>query len=433
MNIKTIFRSSIILLAISNLGNFFQYLMQIVLGRALSPSDFGIYNTVNSIFVVLTGFSVVISFVTARELIKLRYDTAAHAAFMSDLLIKTAIGAFAISTGMALVSSYIARYFSLDSALPVLICALIMTGFIVQSVFTGIMQGTARYIALSLVQTIQNGIRLLFIVIIVIYLHFSYNGALLGVFLSYLAVILYYLYILRDSIVFPSKITKPPDGIYRSMFQGAVPMALMWGYLGIVSNADIPIVKHFSTGHDAGIYAGGAILGRIAWFLPSMLVFVLFPEVVRNEMERQSSVWSTVVIASITLVISLGIAVLFSLYPEFILKMLLGTKYVAAKDALIVVSFSMAIVAILSVIYNYCLAKHHSFFLYHAYVILLACIILIYGYYHSKPIEVAYVFLAGLTLTLLVNVGQFVYKFKTEIAYHIIKMRQENKSFWSVR
>ena len=262
MGKSTIFKSSILLLLISNLGHVFQYLVQIVLGRALSPAEFGVYNTVNSFFVVMMAFSMVISFVTARELIKFSNNQPALKAFMNDLFKKTVTGALAVGALVAVFARNIAGYFALESAVPILICSAIMAGLIIQAVFTGMLQGMARYVMLSLVQTLQTGIRLFFIVVIVIGLHFSYNGALFGVFLSYVAAILYYLYFLRDHIGGRVEHSRLPSGLYRSLFQGAVPMALMWAYMGIVSNIDIPIVKHFLPEYEAGMYSAGAVLGR---------------------------------------------------------------------------------------------------------------------------------------------------------------------------
>lgn len=409
-----------------------QYIAQLFLGRALSQEAFGIFNSINSLSVFVSSLTIAVSFAAAQELIKLGYNHELHILFVKELIKKTLYMGLTVSIIITFISQAIANYLALDSVLPVMIYIMIICGILAQSIFTGMLQGLSRYTAMSIGQAIQMGGRLIFIVIAVAMFSLSYNGALFGMFLSYVVAIGFYLYYLSDFIFVPLPSVKLPKGLFRNMLVGAVPMALIWLYLGIVSNMDIPLVKHFSSSYDAGIYSGGAIVGRIVWFFTAALAYVLFPEVVRGEASGKSSAARTFFITMIIFVISLTLAGVFSLFPELILTILLGSKYTEAKQALVIVSFSMVILAMLSVLYNYCLAKKFTFVIYPAYAIFIGCVMLIYYGYHSRPIEIAYVFLFGLALTFIINVGQFVVKFRTEIAYHVTNIRQGEKSLWRV-
>jgi O-antigen/teichoic acid export membrane protein len=420
MKNNTLIWSSIIVLVLSNAGNLLQYLSQLVLGRYLAPEAFGIYNSVNSLSVLVSSLTVALSFATAHELIMLGHDHAMHILFVRELFKTICVLCVLLTIMITLCSRMLANFLSLDSIIPILIYAFILWGILTQSLFMGVLQGLSRYTLLSFSQTLQMSARLIFIIIAVVLLNFSYNGALIGVLFSYFAVIAFYIYYLSDYFTLtPAQNLQLPKGWLRRMLAGSFHMALMWFYLGIISNVDIPLVRHYSSGYETGIYSAGAIIGRIVWFFPAMLVYVLFPEVVRSSADGQSSVLKALLIAGITFALSFGLAGIFYFYPEFILKTFLGSKYVESKQILIIVSFSMAILAMLSVLYNYNLAKKITSFLYPAYIILAACIVMIIIKFHSKPIEIANIFLVGLVLTAIINVGQFLVQFRREISYHV--------------
>jgi O-antigen/teichoic acid export membrane protein len=418
MAYNSLITSTVIVLVLSNLGNFLQYLSQLVLGRALGPEAFGIFNSISALTVLVSSMTISFSFATAHGLIALGHDHAVHVRFVQELVKKTCYACMFLAVILVLCSRSIATYLSLDTVFPVFISIIIIWGIITQSLFIGVLQGLSRYTMLSLSQTIQTAARLLLIVIGVVSLNVSYSGALVCVLLSYIIVTVYYLYYLSEYILVPAPEVLLPQGLFRKMLNGSVHMTFMWLYIGIMSNMDIPLVKHYSSEYEAGLYSAGAIVGRIVWFLPAILVYVLFPEVLKSNSEGKSSVHKALLIAAITFIISFGLATVFYCFPEWFLTLLLGGSYVEAKTILIVVSFSMAILAMLCVLYNFCLAKKYNAFLYPAYLILGVCIILIAYYFHSSPIEIAYVFLAGLVVTAIVNIGQFVLKFRSDIVLH---------------
>jgi len=47
-------------------------------------------------------------------------------------------------------------------------------------------------------------------------------------------------------------------------------------------NVDVVLSKHFLSGHDSGLYAAGAVLGRVIYFLGMTGAAVMFPEVTRR-------------------------------------------------------------------------------------------------------------------------------------------------------
>jgi O-antigen/teichoic acid export membrane protein len=57
-----------------NLGNVFAYLFQMVIGRVLSPDDFGTFNALNSLAIVISAPMAVLPFVFSRYTVQLSAD-----------------------------------------------------------------------------------------------------------------------------------------------------------------------------------------------------------------------------------------------------------------------------------------------------------------------------------------------------------------------
>src|SRR5512144_2899397 len=115
MSNRNIIRSSIVVLALSNLSNFFQYLSQLVLGRALSPEAFGIFNSINALSVLGSSLTVFVSFAAAHEYITLGRSSDLSALFVRALIKRILVAGVVVSILIAAFSRSIAQFLSLDS------------------------------------------------------------------------------------------------------------------------------------------------------------------------------------------------------------------------------------------------------------------------------------------------------------------------------
>ena len=67
-------KSSIFVLFLSNAANFFNYLIQIVIGRYLSPEEYGIHNAVLSLGVILTSGTMMLMSLGAKYAAPMRFN-----------------------------------------------------------------------------------------------------------------------------------------------------------------------------------------------------------------------------------------------------------------------------------------------------------------------------------------------------------------------
>ena len=70
----TFVKSSFWILIIANSANVGQYASQLVLGRYLQVADYGIFNAVNSLSLVVVTFVAVIPFVVSKYMIRYQDD-----------------------------------------------------------------------------------------------------------------------------------------------------------------------------------------------------------------------------------------------------------------------------------------------------------------------------------------------------------------------
>ena len=150
-----------------------------------------------------------------------------------------------------------------------------------------------------------------------------------------------------------------------------------------LGNLDIILVKHYCTATETGLYSIAAILGRIALFLPGVMITVLFPEAARAQVEGTEDSRILWVSLGMTALLGGGFSLICGLWPEQIITLLFGEKYIDASNLLTTISMAMALLAIANVIFTYSLARSEFTFLWPLSGGLIMMNILIFSYHDS--------------------------------------------------
>ena len=154
-------KSSIVVLFLANAGNFINYLIQIIVGRYLSPEEYGIHNAVLSLGVILTSGTMMLMSLGAKYAAPMRYDQVATKSLMlrwsKIIVIWSGLG-----LGMLLIfSDAIASFLQLDSNNVVIA---FLTGMIFVHIFTfyqGFLNGLGRHVFANLLGVGLSVVRLL--------------------------------------------------------------------------------------------------------------------------------------------------------------------------------------------------------------------------------------------------------------------------------
>ncbi len=418
MNNKEFLKSNLIVIIIANSANLFAYLFQFIMGRYLSIEDFGVLNAVNSLGVIAGAITGIIPFVVTKYIIEFKEDKELASLLMWNILKFSTLITTAITILVIFFIDEIDIYLKLNDNLPIYIYMLSMITLIIVNIFLAVMRGLLLYTQVSIKLALTSIFKLIFAVILVVWLGYGYNGALGAAIFSNLLIGIWVYSVVNKKIRFykPKNISLP-EGTYKKMFKYALPVGLMWFAIGLLTNMDIILVKHYTTALEAGEYSVAAIVGRIAVFLPGVLLAVLFPQVSQNSKDGKSSVGTIVTVMILTLLLSGGFTILVYFFPELIITTLFGDKYIGGADVLVIITFAMALVAVLSVLFNFFLAKHIYSFLYFTWAILIGLGFIIMQYMHSNSMEIATAILYGMIVLVVVNtIIMFYYYYKERVA-----------------
>jgi len=187
------------------------------------------------------------------------------------------------------------------------------------------------------------------------------NGAFLTLIIGSIVATIYGFWGLKDLF----KVTQEdiPSKLFGEMGRYALPVFLSTSMIMMLGNLDTVLVRHYCTPEEAGLYSVGAILGRVAFILPSTLLIVLFPSAAKNHAIGKEKKYVFWVSFGLTTILSGGIALIFFYWPEQIIDLFFGSKYKEAAPLLQVIGIAMAILGLANVIFSYQLARSEYFYI----------------------------------------------------------------------
>ena len=345
--------NNFLVLILINSGNVFNYLFYFVLGRTLSPSDYGVFNALNSLLVVLVAPMTVVQLVVARFSTQLTDRTLA--AFAQKLTKWLLVFILAIMVIGILSVPQVAVFLNVPHKWPIIVMVMVLGGTLGLSIPLGLLQGLRRFRLYGILNLCLSVLRLALTLALVWWIGLGLNGVVSSVFLAVLITLLIGYYFLKD--VFLIRGGELPKALPRDLFKYSIPTlvssTIVIGFL----NLDIVLVRHYCTPEASGIYASAAVIGHIAYLLPSVLVTVMFPEVAHSQRQGENSRKVFFVSFLMTALLSGGVTLVCTICPELILTMTYGEKYRAAAQLLPIVSLAMTSLVLANVFVAYGMAQ----------------------------------------------------------------------------
>lgn len=261
---------------VANAGNF---VLNLFLGRVLTPAEFSDANLMVTLSLTLTSIALGLQLVAARFVGI--FDQAGQPE-KSDRLARTLRG-YALGAGLvtgatlAAGSSLWSDLFQTASWLPFVILGVGMPFYLMQSVGRGVMQGRLRFRELASSYVVEMIVRLGGGVALVA-LGFGVNGATVGLSISFIATSFVVRYLGRTS----SSRTGPAVELGEVRRYAALVSVLLIGQL-LTNNSDVFAAKIFFEPTNAGIYAAIALVGRAVFYLAWSVATVVFPVVARRQ------------------------------------------------------------------------------------------------------------------------------------------------------
>jgi len=338
------------------ISNVLAYIFHIYVGRALGPVDYGVFGALLSILTILslisTAFGSAIVKFTARLNEKKQYEKIGflRKAMQKKMLIFGVIFLLLI----ILLSQNIADYLKIESNIPVIIMVISLFFALISPVNRGVLQGLKKFKVYSWNGILESVSRLI-IVIVLLSLGFGISGSIiaygLGYFIAFLAI---FPFIKETKIQKKYEKNKEQDlaGFYRFV----VLVFFVTIALQLLINLPTIFIKHFLSSEFTGYWTAALTLARATLFVTGGILIVMFPEVAGEEKAKEKKlVFKKALI--LTLLVSVGIALIFLIIPNVFITLLYGKNYAGAVPILRWMGVAMIGVSVLQLSLNYWLAK----------------------------------------------------------------------------
>jgi O-antigen/teichoic acid export membrane protein len=349
-------RNLLVVFAGTALLNFFNLACQLLIAHRLTPVDFAIFNSLLSLFMIISapfttiqsGVAKFISEFTARG----ERDKAKI--FFSGLFKRLAIFSLATLILFYFASSSVIDKLKVPGQFSVYILAIFLSVSCLIPLFTGALMGFEMFGWFSTV-SVTAGIVKFVLVLVFFGLGFGIAGAL-GAFLAsaFISIVLFYLP-LKDYITFGIE-EKGAD--FRKFFAYLFPVAVsLFCFMSLV-NSDMILVKYYFSPENAGPYSLAQMVGKILLFLPSAISMVMFP---KTSGQHAKNLDTTATLKR-SLLYGIGLcgiaAACYNVWPQFSLKLLTGKTTAEAVLLGRMFSFSMAFFALSFIMILYFLSKN---------------------------------------------------------------------------
>jgi O-antigen/teichoic acid export membrane protein len=334
------------------------YIFHFVVGRMLGPASYGIVAASLSALYILTLPALIVQIVSARftSLASGRRELGGVRHMVTQISALSLVIGLPIAGGLIVLAPQASQYLQVpDNRLVYVLAATSLVTLLV-SANRGALQGMRRFVTLVGNQAIDMGSRVVL------------GGALVAAGLhalgAVLALLLGPLLAYGHSIVVMWRVRgdQPAERTDLSHV-GRYALSAAVAAMGVIYlfNADVVLAKHYLSSTDAGIYAAGSVLGRVAYFLGVTVASVMFPEVAtllaRDESHFHVVDASVVLMAALSAVLIAG----YFLVPQLVL-LPYGSGFEPVRPYLGPFAIALSLLAISNLMVSYFLSVNSQRF-----------------------------------------------------------------------
>ena len=387
---KFIWNNATVFILLNSSGAL-NYIFQIILGRTLPPDQYGSFNSLLAMSALITTPFTILHLVFSRFIARMTENKLQKIKTILTTSLKTIlIIVFGIVLIGLLSAQWLKNFLHTETTLPIIFMLLATCFSAFQQVLIAVCEGMQRFFALGIISGGGALGRRLFAILFVVVLGWGIEGGLLAITFAASSAIVYGAWQLRD--VFQSQAVDLPPNSLLEMARFSIPSFLMVTMVAIMCNIDIILVRHYCPKDQAGYYATATILGRIAFFLPSSLLMVLFPTVAKATASGAKDHQYLFISLGFTTILSGIVFLVFFLAGQSIIQVVYGNQYFSAAPMLTIVTAAMGLLAVSHVIFSYKMARSEFGFLWPLFVGVILMLSLVF-LYHDRAETIAWILL----------------------------------------
>jgi O-antigen/teichoic acid export membrane protein len=374
---------------------FLNYIFHPMLGRLLSPTEFGDIQALLSLVaqsaIIFGAFSIIAVNITTNT-----SDLTLRDAIITELQKIAFWFVGAVFVFLLFSVSFLKSFFNFSSIYSVIALAVILPISSLTTFRNAHLQGTGKFKELSVSGVISSISRLVLSVGLVL-LGFGAGGAITGIVVANIVVLVYLFYKTRNSfkLDFKASIHELEKGSVRSELVYGLLILFATSLVTLYYTSDVLIIKHYYNASEAGLYSGISAIAKILFFAIGPTSAVLLSSVkIKNTFNENSKV----LMKSVLISLALGLAGLLGFYfmKDLVIRIMIGERYLAFAHYLPKAGLVMLLSAFTNIFIFYFLALRR-FFLIPVSIIGISVLYSIYFFNHSSIDSV----LNGLSLSLM--------------------------------
>lgn len=326
------------------------YGFQIGMGRVLTPTEYGVFGSLFSVFYLVNVLGIGVQLSTTRFTAAREAGAETLAAIHGGLVLRVVVLGALIGGGLAVASPLVADALGLATVWPVVLIAATFPAAFAFRANRGTFQGRQWFALLGGYNVVHAGTKLVCGVALVL-LTGGIFGAFAGIAVATVLVATVSTVHVRRRLPGSGVSLRSGPGDYGSVYAFLSPAVLAALCQNVPANADVIIVGAVVGGEQAGMYVTASVLGKVLVFLPLGISKALFPKITDDqagEGDARSGALLTRALAYVVVVTVAGAAT-FWLVPEYVVGLFFGTEYADAVGlvrwyGLAVVPFAIALV-----------------------------------------------------------------------------------------
>jgi O-antigen/teichoic acid export membrane protein len=343
----SLLRAGLLVAPLMALGNGINYAYNLVMARLLGPAGYGALGALLALALIASVPGLALQVVVARH-------TALRVRDQHDLAeLWTATLAGVVGAGLALglliaaATPLLTAYLNLGSAAPALWLAASVAPLPALAAVQGMLQGRERFAALAWVLLAAAAGKLAAGVGLVA-LGAGVEGAIAAVALGSLAAVLLGLAWVRPGLAagplprdrvrsWPRPLPRPrgrsrswPRLLPRGLGREAAEATTAILGLFVLANVDVLLARHHLEADASGLYAAGAVVAKIAYWAPQVVVLLVFPRLVTSGARRRLLARSAACVAGFGAVLVVAAAAA----PHLAASVSFGRSYLAVGPVL---------------------------------------------------------------------------------------------------
>lgn len=356
------------------------YVFHFVVGRQLGPASYGIVAAALSALYILTLPALVVQVVSARftSLAAGRDELGSVPPLLLRISGLSLVVGLPIAIVLVVLAPDASRYLQVADNRVIFVLAATTLATLLVSANRGALQGMRRFVSLVGNQTIDMVSRVVLGSALVL--------AGLQALGAIIALLLGPLFAYAQSVFLIWRVKSEVAGEQTQLSHvGRYAISAAIAAMGVtyLFNVDVVLAKHYLPSSQAGIYAAGSVLGRVAYFLGVTVAAVMFPEVATLHARDESHFH--VVDTSLALVLAMSVALVigYFLVPQLVL-LPYGSGFAAVRPYLGPFAVALSLLAVSNLLVNYFLSVDSRRFV---LPLVGACVVetILIAFFHSGP------------------------------------------------